>query len=79
MKIINLKHNTDGSWTFRTEDNRGCYYTNNSGDGLFFQSDRTGETKQLLGTDQFSACKTESGTRKKLMRELEFYTGDPKI
>lgn len=42
------------------------YYTDKNGEGIFFQSDRTGQTKQLVGTCQFKACETASGTRRKL-------------
>ena len=81
--ITNLKHQSDGSWTWRrAENSRGCYYTDRNGEGLFFQSDKTGETKQLIGTCQFSACKTVSGMRRKLnnldMFENEF-DEDPRI
>lgn len=79
MKINNLKHQKDGSWTFRTEDNRGTYYTNANGEGLFFQSDRTGETKQLIGTCQFSACETASGMRRKIEKILGEEREDPRI
>ena len=71
MKIHKLKHHPDGSWTFRTEYNKGCWYTDCNGEGLFFQDDRTGEIKQVTGTCQFSACKTESGTRRKLAIIME--------
>lgn len=78
MKITNLHH--DGNqWFFRNaEDSRGVYYTNGSGEGLFFQSDRTGETKQIIGTCQFSACSSASGMRKKIQR-LELSLEDPRI
>ena len=66
-KIIGLKHHNDGIWTFRFDDN-GCYYTNHLGDGLWYQEYRTGNTKQIIGTSQFSACKTVSGMRRKLVR-----------
>ena len=68
MKIVNLKHHPDGSWTFRTGDHLGVWYTNKSEEGLFFQHDTTGSTKQILGTCQFTACKTVSGMRRKLSR-----------
>ena len=79
MKINSLTHNSDGSWTFRTEANRGCYYTNANGEGLFFQSDKTGNTKQLIGTCQFSACETASGMRRKLSKLFEDDNDDPRI
>lgn len=80
MKITNL-HNEGNQWFFRNaEDSRGVYYTNEQGEGLFFQSDRTGETKQLIGTCQFSACKTNSGMRRKLENVMEnFSVEDPRI
>lgn len=70
MKIQNLKHHADGSWTFHIND-KGCYYTNRLGDGLFYQEHSTGNCFQLLGTSQFSACKTASGMRRKLYRIID--------
>lgn len=79
IKVINLVHQDDGSWTWRLEGdgvdnfgydrrNDGVYYTNSSGEGVFFQSDRDGSTRQIIGTCQFSACETASGMRRKLNR-----------
>lgn len=69
----------DGSmWTFRSmEYNCGCYCTNNNGEGLFFQDDRTGNVRQLLGTCQFSACQTRSGMLRKAKRVLADLNHDP--
>ena len=80
--INNLEHHNNGSWSWRrAENSRGCYYTNNDGEGIFFQSDKTGETKQFVGTCQFSACKTASGMRRKLNRYSLFgeHCKDPSI
>ena len=70
MKIINLKHHTDGIWTFRLSD-KGYYYTNRLGNGLFYQDYKTGNCYTLMGTCQFSACKTVSGMRRKLYRIID--------
>ena len=70
MKIKELKHHNDGSWTFRI-DSTGTYYTNGNGEGLFFQDARTGNTKQLIGTCQFQSCCTVSGMRRKLEKLME--------
>ena len=79
MKIRNL-HNDGKQWCFRNADDpRGTYYTDRNGEGVFFQSDRTGETTQLIGTCQFSACETASGTRRKLSRLVENWDADPRI
>lgn len=76
MTIKELKKNGN-EYTWRNgNESRGCYYTNANGDGVFFQSDRTGETRQLVGTCQFSACETMSGTRRKINRLFEEWGGD---
>lgn len=76
MAIKNLKKNGNG-YTWRNGNNsRGCYYTNDNGEGVFYQSDRTGETKQLVGTCQFTACKTVDGMRKKINRLFAEWGGD---
>lgn len=83
MSIKNL--NQDGKmYTWRNaHESRGVYYTNRYGEGVFFQSDRTGQTKQLVGTCQFSACSSMSGTRKKINRMFDEWGGeeyeDPRI
>lgn len=77
--ITNL-HNDSDSWTWRNStESRGVYYTNNNGEGVFFQSDRTGETRQIVGTSQFSACSSASGMRKKLNRIFDEQYEDPRI
>lgn len=77
MKISNIKQ-FNNEWTFRTSDNKGVYYTNRNGEGIFFQSDRTGETRQLIGTCQFQACQTKSGMKRKLER-IVTWNEDPRI
>jgi hypothetical protein len=70
MKIKNL-HREGNQWFFRNaNDSKGVYYTDKSGEGIFFQSDRNGNTKQYVGTCQFRACETASGMRRKLAREF---------
>jgi len=76
MAIKNLQKN-GMEYTWRnSNESRGVYYTNESGEGVFFQSDRTGETRQLVGTCQFSACETLSGMRKKINRLFDEWGGD---
>jgi len=76
MAIKNLQKN-GMEYTWRnSNESRGVYYTNGNGEGVFFQSDRTGETRQLVGTCQFSACETLSGMRKKINRLFEEWGGD---
>lgn len=78
MKITDL-HRDGNRWFFRNaNDSNGIYYTNNAGEGIFFQSDKTGSEKQIIGTCQFSACETRSGMRKKIARELT-WDEDPRI
>lgn len=66
-------------WTFRSQDDRGCYCTNNAGEGLFFQGDRTGNVIQLVGLCQFSACRTRSGMFRKCKAFLATRDHDPFI
>ena len=78
--MIRDLHHDDKQWFWRNRLNsRGVYYTSKSGDGIFFQSDRTGETKQIVGTCQFSSCETASGMRRKLNRLFDETTCDPRI
>ena len=73
-------HNDGLQWFWRnSNDSRGVYYTDKNGEGVFFQSDKTGKTKQLIGTTQFSACETESGMRRKINRLFDDTTEDPRI
>lgn len=66
------------TWTWRNANNStGTYYTDNNGEGIFFQSDRNGEESQLVGTCQFSACATESGMRRKLNKLFDEFAEDP--
>ena len=68
------------TYTWRNgNESRGTYYTDKNGQGIFFQSDRTGQTKQITGTCQFSACQTASGTRRKLNKLFDEFTEDPRI
>lgn len=78
--MIKELHQDNGQWFWRNGTNsRGVYYTNKNGEGIFFQSDLTGETKQIEGTCQFSACDTASGMRRKLNRIFDDMTDDPRI
>lgn len=77
---ISRLYNDGKQWFFRNpSDSRGVYYTDRNGEGIFFQSDKTGQEKQLVGTCQFSACATASGTRKKLNRLFDDDWEDPRI
>lgn len=69
--IKNLYHDQDGHWSWRNAngESRGLYYTTNQGEGIFYQSDETGDVRQITGLCQFSACETASGMRRKLNRE----------
>lgn len=60
-------------------DSRGVYYTDKNGNGIFFQSDRNGQEKQITGTCQFKACETISGTRRKLNKLFDDFSEDPHI
>lgn len=78
--ITSLKHHENGSWTWRRAKNStGVYYTTGAGEGIFFQSDRTGSTKQIEGLSQFHACRTASGMRRKLATHMEYIMEDPRI
>jgi hypothetical protein len=70
--IKNLKKHNDGMWTWRKDDEDGCYYTNENGEGIFFQDGRNGSSRQIIGNCQFSLSGyTLSGARKKINRFFE--------
>ena len=77
--IKDLRRDKNEWWWRNANDSRGVYYTDKNGEGIFFQSDRTGQTKQLVGTCQFSACETPSGTRRKLNKLFDEMYEDPRI
>jgi hypothetical protein len=78
--MIKELRNNDREWLWRNStESRGVYYTDKNGEGIFFQSDRTGQTKQLVGTCQFKACETASGTRRKLNKIFDDLFEDPRI
>lgn len=67
-------------WFWRNgNESRGVYYTDKNGEGIFFQSDRTGNTQQTTGTCQFKACETASGTRRKLNKIFNEFFEDPRM
>ena len=68
MKIYNLHRiDNEGAWAWRTvEGDKGDYYTNSNGEGMFFRQDNGSYVVKLLSYDRFQVCKTPSGTRKKL-------------
>lgn len=78
--MIKDLHNNGNEWTWRNaNESRGVYYTDKNGEGIFFQSDRTGAVKQITGTCQFMACKTASGTRRKLNQLFDDMCEDPRM
>ena len=77
--MIKNLHRDGNQWFWHTADNRGVYYTNTDGEGIFFQSSATGNTKQIMGTCQFKSCQTVSGTRRKINAIFDEYTEDPRI
>lgn len=78
--MIKDLHQEGKQWFWRNASNdRGVYYTDRNGEGIFFQSDRTAQTKQITGTCQFKACETTSGTRRKLNKLFGEFTEDPNI
>ena len=77
--MVKNLHREENQWFWRTADDRGVYYTDKNGQGIFFQADRNGETKQITGTCQFSACASESGTRRKLNKIFDEFAEDPRL
>ena len=76
--MIKNLHNDGKQWFWHNaNDDRGVYYTDSNGEGIFFQSSKTGNTKQITGTCQFKACQTASGMRRKLNGMFDEYTEDP--
>lgn len=46
--MIKELRNNDREWLWRNStESRGVYYTDKNGEGIFFQSDRTGQTIPL--------------------------------
>ena len=77
MKICKL-HKYQGTWMWRTvEGNTGLYYTAAHGKGIFFMSDDQMYVNKMCTHEKFSACKTASGTRKKLNRIFAELDHDP--
>jgi hypothetical protein len=76
--IKNLHHDQGGSWTWRNSngESRGVYYTTRDGEGIFFQDDLTGSTRQITGLCQFQACDTASGMRRKLNKMFDEWSFD---
>ena len=79
MKIHSLRRLPDTStWEWRTiESNKGTYYTNAIGSGMFFRSDDGKYVEKLLPYERFKVCKTPSGTRRKLNKIFEHCEADP--
>lgn len=78
MKIHSL-HKLPGSrtWEWRTEDNQGLYYTFTDGTGIHFLHDGHQFHHKVSTCEKFRACKTISGTRKKLNRIFSTRNSDP--
>jgi hypothetical protein len=76
--IKELHHDQDGSWTWRNSngESRGVYYTTRDGQGIFFQDDLTGNTRQITGLCQFQVCDTASGMRRKLNKMFDDWRFD---
>jgi hypothetical protein len=76
--IKDLHHDSDGSWIWRNSngESRGVYYTTRNGEGIFFQDDLTGSTRQITGLCQFQACDTASGMRRKLNKMFDEWSFD---
>lgn len=52
---MRIKYDHDGNeWFWRVEGSAYHFYTDRKGCGVFVQDIRTGNTKQLVGTCQFS-------------------------
>ncbi len=80
MKICELKRMMKNSrtWCWRSvEGNKGLYYTNTEGSGMFFQSDTQDYVIKLLSYERFKVCKTPGGTRKKLNNIFKECQEDP--
>lgn len=70
--MIKDLHHDGSSWMWRNANGKslGMYFTSNSGEGIFFQDDETGNIRQVTGLGQFQACETASGMRRKLNRMI---------
>lgn len=64
MKVSAVRKNENGSWSWKI--NGVEYKTNRKGCGVFTEDEHGFCTKQIVGTCDFSACKTVSGTRRKI-------------
>ena len=79
MKVCKLHRMKDQNvWLWRTvEGNKGDYFTYANGKGILFYSDKTRRKEKLATFERFQACKTVSGTRRKLNRFFADMTDDP--
>lgn len=79
MRICKLQKLPGGrTWEWRTvEGNKGKYYTNPYGEGMFFISDDNFYVEKLLSFERFKVCKTPGGTRKKLNTIFAEVEADP--
>ena len=59
----------DGRWIWKV-DGQG-YATNKAGNGIFEEDQYGFYTRQIVGTCDFTACKTVSGMRRKLKNYYE--------
>lgn len=54
---MRIKYEHDGNeWSWQVEGSDYCYYTDKRGDGVFVRDLKTGNTKQIVGTCQFSVA-----------------------
>ena len=79
MRIKDLHLSNDKStWMWRTvEGDKGLYFTYANKKGMIYYSDKTQEKLKIATFEKFQACKTASGTRKKLNRFFADWTDDP--
>ena len=75
---LSLIPGTTRTWIWRTvEGNRGFYMTFANGKGILYQRDDNRWGLKFCTMEKFSACKTASGTRKKLNRLFATLKDDP--
>lgn len=62
--IKNLRKASDGRWTWEANGVESA--TNKAGNGIFTVDEYGFYNRQLVGTCDFTACRTVSGMRRKL-------------
>ena len=67
--IVNLQKYGEYGWIWEIRGRTGYFYTTKMGEGIFYDDPERGVfRKQITGLCQFSACRTYSGMRRKLLR-----------